>query len=87
MGCFESQQGGIEESRNMPKGTPSSAGAMGKKGQSAKLKLVYFQLYGKAESIRMLLTHAKVPFEDKRLSLSDRSEFIRMKESGELPSG
>ena len=87
MGCFESQQGGIEESRNIAKEKPTSAGAMGKKGQPTKLKLVYFQLYGKAESIRMLLTHAGVPFEDKRLPLSDKSEFNRMKASGELPGG
>ena len=49
--------------------------------------MVYFELYGKAEAIRMLLTHAGVSFEDKRLSLSDRSEFKRMKENGELPGG
>merc|ERR1712228_464656 len=61
---------------------------MGKKNVGGKgAKLIYFDLYGKAESIRMLLTHANVPFQDIRLSLSDRTEFIRMKESGELPGG
>ena len=58
---------------------------MGKKGGPPKL--VYFELGGKVEACRMLLTHAGVKYEDKRLSLSDRSEFIRMKESGELPGG
>ena len=44
-------------------------------------------MYGKAEAIRMLLSHAKVPFEDKRLSRSDKTEFNSMKKSGELPGG
>ena len=35
----------------------------------------------------MMLAHGKVKYEDKRLSLSDRSEFLKMKESGELPGG
>ena len=35
----------------------------------------------------MMLAHAKVKYEHKRLSLADRSEFLRMKENGELPGG
>ena len=46
--------------------------------------LIYFDLYGRAEPMRMLLTHAQVQFEDKRIS---QEEFVQMKESGALPSG
>ena len=84
MGCIESQTGGIEESRGNTVGK-KPAGSMGK--QDSSPKLVYFELGGKADFIRMILAHAKVKYEDKRLSLSDRSEFFRMKESGELPGG
>lgn len=31
-------------------------------------KLIYFPLCGRAESIRMVLAHAKVTYEDERIS-------------------
>ena len=33
-----------------------------------QLKLIYFPIMGRAEPIRMLLTHAQVEFEDERVS-------------------
>ncbi len=39
------------------------------------LKVIYFDLYGRAEAIRMLLTHAKVPFEDVRLSKEEADKY------------
>ena len=47
-------------------------------------KLLYFDVYGKAEPIRMLLNHAKVSFEDVRLAGPD---FQARKAAGEFPSG
>ena len=46
--------------------------------------LFYFDLYGRGEPIRMLLTHAKVDFVDNRIS---NEEFAQMREDGRLPSG
>ena len=46
--------------------------------------LYYFDLYGRGEPIRMLLSHAKVEFEDRRLT---NEEFAQMRENGSLPSG
>ena len=46
--------------------------------------LYYFDLHGRAEPIRMLLNHAKVEFDDRRLS---HEEFAQMRENGALPSG
>ena len=48
------------------------------------MKLYYFDIYGKAEAIRMLLNHAKVEFEDCRIS---KEEFAKMKEEGKLEFG
>merc|ERR1712060_592180 len=93
MGCTESQGGLEEERRSKPAATAvtanaKSAGSMGKKSVPHSAgKLVYLELHGKAEPIRMLLSHAGVPFEDKRLSLTDRTDLNRMKQSGELPGG
>jgi len=40
-------------------------------GCSQMPKLYYYDCFGKAESIRMLLHHAKVQFEDIRVDLND----------------
>ena len=50
------------------------------------MKLTYFNLQAKAEPIRLLLNHAKVPFVDQRLSFA---EFGKLKKSKDpiLPNG
>jgi glutathione S-transferase len=48
------------------------------------MKLYYFDLYGKAECIRMTLYKAKVEFEDIRVSGDSWKE---LKESGKCPFG
>lgn len=52
-----------------------------------KLKLIYFDLGGKGDPLRLALKYAGLEFEDKRLPLSDFTEFMAMKESGELAFG
>lgn len=47
-------------------------------------KLVYFDVYGRAEPIRMLLWHAKQEFEDIRLTPED---FAKHKEEGKFEFG
>ena len=47
-------------------------------------KFIYFGVYGRGEAIRMLATHAKVPFEDERLS---GEQFGPRKAAGEFPNG
>ena len=47
-------------------------------------KVYYFDLYGRAEPIRMMLSQAKVEFEDVRLT---KEQFAEMKESGNLEFG
>ena len=47
-------------------GSSSASGPSIKK--PSKLKMVYFDAYGRGEPIRILLGHAKVPFEDERLT-------------------
>ena len=48
------------------------------------IKVIYFGVYGRVEFIRMLLTHAKVSFEDERL---DGPAFGARKAAGEFPNG
>ena len=47
-------------------------------------KVYYFDIYGKAEPIRMMLTHAKVEFEDVRFN---GEQFKEAKESGKFEFG
>ena len=47
-------------------------------------QLVYFNLGGRAEPIRLLLNHAKISYEDVRL---DFAEFAKLKAEGKFPSG
>jgi prostaglandin-H2 D-isomerase / glutathione transferase len=48
------------------------------------IKLHYLDIYARAECIRLLLTHAKVPFEDIRYKFED---FPKLKQSGNLEFG
>ena len=48
------------------------------------MKVVYFDVFAKAEPMRMLLSHAKVPFEDVRINMD---QFKAMKEEGQLEYG
>ena len=48
------------------------------------MKLYYFDLYGRAETVRMILTRAGVAFEDVRMT---PEQFGEMKASGKLPHG
>ena len=52
------------------------------------MKLTYFPAYGRAEPIRMLLNHAKVPFEDKKISFQEFAELKKTKylEFGQVPA-
>lgn len=45
------------------------------------MKLYYFDIYVRAEAIRMLLNYSKIPFEDIRYSYE---EFMKMKSEGKL---
>ena len=48
------------------------------------MKVLYFNVYGRAEALRMMLTHSKTEFEDVRMS---REEFTELKASGKLEFG
>mmetsp|Transcript_18415 Transcript_18415/g.22537 ORF Transcript_18415/g.22537 Transcript_18415/m.22537 type:complete len:241 (+) Transcript_18415:53-775(+) len=50
-----------------------------------KLKLVYFDIKGKGEPIRLLLNYLGIPFEDYRFK--SRDEFMEMKTNGTLSFG
>ena len=48
------------------------------------MKVHYFDAYGRAEPIRMILSHAKVPYEDVRHS---KEEVQKLKDEGKLEFG
>ncbi len=54
------------------------------------MKLVYFDLYGRAEPIRLLLNHSKVEFEDVRLAREDwpayKADHSEELEWGQVPA-
>uniref|UniRef100_A0A7S3NMA8 Glutathione transferase n=1 Tax=Aureoumbra lagunensis TaxID=44058 RepID=A0A7S3NMA8_9STRA len=54
-------------------------------GKGKKYRLLYFNIEGKAEAIRLLFAYAGVQFEDYRFK--DRAEFMSLKESGRLQFG
>lgn len=49
------------------------------------LKIVYFDIPGRAETSRLLLTYGKVPFEDKRLSYAEWPEVKPTTPFGQVP--
>jgi len=81
MGCANSKQ------TTAPTQVTAKAGGQSK----ADVTIEYFALYGRAEPLRMLLTHAKVPFNDKRYAFPDDGEWSKRKQegmkSGELQFG
>jgi hypothetical protein len=58
-------------------------------GGAPKFKLYYFGMYNRAESNRMMLTKAGVPFEDCRLTFAEwpaiKTEMIKSSGFGGLP--
>ena len=48
------------------------------------MKLYYFDVYARAEPLRMALSYAKVDYEDIRVT---REQFAKMKEEGKLEFG
>jgi glutathione S-transferase len=51
------------------------------------LKLFYFDIAGKGESIRLLCAHSNLPLEDVRIPLTNREQFDSLKNAGKLPFG
>ena len=49
-------------------------------------KLYYLPMYGRAEPIRILLNHAKVPFEDFRIPYPEWSTYKPKFEFGQVPA-
>ena len=54
------------------------------------MKVIYFNGYGKAEAMRMLLAHAKVEFEDVRINKEDwpkyKADNAEQLEFGQVPA-
>ncbi len=50
-----------------------------------QLELIYFNIAGKAEAVRLACHYADIPLVDTRFN--SRDDFIAMKESGKLPYG
>jgi len=67
-----------------PRKPPSAPQVIPELGADTKLKLIYFDLPGKGEGIRLAAAVGGVAMEDMRIT---RDQFKAMKESGELPYG
>merc|ERR1711990_943015 len=65
-------------------GDPIKTGPQHKGMEGQPLTLTYFDLYGKAEAIRMLLTHSKTEFTDNRVTGESWAAF---KASGKCANG
>ena len=48
-------------------------------------KLTYFGVYARAEPVRMLLAHAKVEFEDERITFEQWGALKATMPNGQLP--
>ena len=48
-------------------------------------KLIYFDVYGRAESIRYLLAHAKVQYEEQHVQFSEWPTLKATMPSGQVP--
>jgi len=52
---------------------------------TAKGTLTYFGVYARAEPIRMLLNHARVDFEDRRISFEEWGALKSQMPAGQIP--
>jgi hypothetical protein len=80
MGCTNSQ---AKQTTTPRTATIAKAGQSQAAQPQADITLEYFGIYGRAEPLRMLLTHAKVPFNDKRYAFPDDGSWAKRKADGQ----